>query len=271
MVEMKLARTSLSTVGFPTCPPFPYLRFMRAALLKLKPSRTPKLMISQRILNGTAKAIAVRMTPEIAVPLTKAPFLLCLRKIDGSSESRDIAAVTSGCGRMERSTTRGNKMSSPMFTRLPAQAKPLDVKADRKSMFSPVFSIKAAGSTIEAKDNCAKVEINAAPARVPSRALGIVFAGSLALEARQQTSSNPMKPKNNFVVPSMVPATPCGKKTSADAKTLCDATLSPAITMKAIKATFANVIALITGLPTAVPAITTSTQRSTRPAAATSK
>mmetsp|Transcript_29057 Transcript_29057/g.69205 ORF Transcript_29057/g.69205 Transcript_29057/m.69205 type:complete len:241 (+) Transcript_29057:553-1275(+) len=237
----------------------------RAALLRLKLSSTPRLITSQSTLKGQASASAVRATrPVRAKPQVKTPFLDWRRKTEGISLSVDIAADTSGCGRMLSSTTNGKRISSPIRTMLAEAVQPFAAKASPKSVDCP------GGAFIEMA-SCAVKEITAAPPRVPIRAIGMTLEAFLAWEDRQQTSSKPMKPKKSRVVALRMPFMPSGAKVSPDSKMLVEAPAKPRMTIKATSATFAKVMTFTTVLLRDKPPMSSSVQPAVSKAPARSK
>mmetsp|Transcript_20923 Transcript_20923/g.43647 ORF Transcript_20923/g.43647 Transcript_20923/m.43647 type:complete len:241 (-) Transcript_20923:664-1386(-) len=234
---------------------------IKEALLRLKLSKTPKLITFHKMLTGQANAKATRaINPVNANPQTKVPSLLCLRNMDGISLSVAIVAETSGWGKMLKSTTSGSRISSPKHTIHETTVQPLSAKAVPKSLDLP-------GSEIKEMANCAVKDTTAAMPNVPMSANGMVRDAFLALEDKQQTSSKPMKPKKSSVVALTTPEIPPGAKTSPDSKIFCEAPRKPQITMKITRRTFIKVMRFTTALLRDKPPIKSNVQPAVRKAA----
>mmetsp|Transcript_47822 Transcript_47822/g.111948 ORF Transcript_47822/g.111948 Transcript_47822/m.111948 type:complete len:227 (+) Transcript_47822:97-777(+) len=226
MPSTSSSSTSFSSLGCCRLPPLPYLMLISAALLRLKLSSTPRLITSQRTLKGQKVASPVSaMSPVRANPQVKLPVRWdCRAKMEGKSLSRAIGADTSGCGRMDSRTTRGRRINSPIREIHAATAKSFFSKTCGKSVATP-------GAAFRHKASWAVTDMTAAPASVPMRANGMVLAGLRACDARQQTSSNPMKPKKRRVVALMIPDNPPGMKASLDSTMSISGDTKPIVTM----------------------------------------
>mmetsp|Transcript_2158 Transcript_2158/g.6434 ORF Transcript_2158/g.6434 Transcript_2158/m.6434 type:complete len:273 (+) Transcript_2158:831-1649(+) len=247
-------------------PPFPYRTWTSDAFVKLKLSSTPIEMTSHRTENGTHAASMLSSAPTMMVPRRYTPRVL-LRNTEGNNPSSDIAAVSSGCGRMLRSTTKGSNANSATLTSHLAHCQPCCPNACGKAM----LVIDSVHGTIAASANCAVPDRIAAPSKVPASALGMVFAGSFAFEAMQQTSSKPMKPKNKTDVADTMPAAPVGANVAADWNMLPVHSERPAMMRKSTVQILAAVKVLMTNLPMSVPRATTTAHKAVMAPASGSK
>mmetsp|Transcript_17800 Transcript_17800/g.47425 ORF Transcript_17800/g.47425 Transcript_17800/m.47425 type:complete len:179 (+) Transcript_17800:741-1277(+) len=178
-----------------------------------------------------------------------------------------MAATSSGCGMMLSSTTSGSREISPTATIHFAHAQPCALKPSSKdAVLMPEWY-----GTIAASAIWASPERIAAPINVPINARGIVLEGFLALEAMQQTSSKPIKPKNSEAVDLRTPVAPWGTNLSEDSNMLPVQQEKPPTVMNATKEILATVKALTTSLPMSMPPATTAVHNKVMPAAMGSK
>mmetsp|Transcript_105960 Transcript_105960/g.297934 ORF Transcript_105960/g.297934 Transcript_105960/m.297934 type:complete len:243 (-) Transcript_105960:363-1091(-) len=240
---------------------------IRAQFVRLKLTRTANEVKSHRSVKGATKATRVSAIPTIQVPWKYTPLLFWQENTEGNKPSSDIAAMTSGWGSVPRSTTSGSKESSPMDTSQLAHNKPCCSKAISKDVADmPVVNGTMATSAI-----CASPEKTEAPSNVPISARGMLLEGFEALDAMQQTSSNPMKPKKSAAVAWKTPAAPWGAKVSIEENRLPVQHARPAMIMKATRNTLQRVNPLITTLPMSMPVAMMTVHNRVIPAAMGSK
>mmetsp|Transcript_74740 Transcript_74740/g.196017 ORF Transcript_74740/g.196017 Transcript_74740/m.196017 type:complete len:239 (+) Transcript_74740:205-921(+) len=224
-------------------------------LVRLKLTSTPSETRFQMTLKGTNVAISTQNRPVTLEPHTNVPFLSWRPKEAGMTPSCAIAPKSSGCGRKARRTMRGRRIASPTLAMIFAQIQPRVSKASGHEVasFEEVIPVRA---------NWDRSETRQVMPRVVRRARGMVFAGSWALPARQQTSSKPTKPQKSAEAPCTVPPKPWGKNTSGDSNTLRFVAATPATRKKHSSITFAIVKPLMTILPKSTPALQRATASS---------
>mmetsp|Transcript_21326 Transcript_21326/g.43670 ORF Transcript_21326/g.43670 Transcript_21326/m.43670 type:complete len:224 (-) Transcript_21326:1010-1681(-) len=222
--------------------------------------------MSHSTANGTSMLNTVITTPPATVPCIKVPWELACPNEAGKRPSSAKAAKSSGWGRKDTSTTKGSSSTSPTAVMKRAHCHPMSSKPCSNEVPDPSSSNR----TSPLSAICASTESTVAPTNVPAMARGITWAGFSAFPARQQTSSNPMYPKNSKLVPDRVPPNPFGKNSSEDSSTLTCHAANPATIINTTSAHLATVKPLMTTLPSFRPTTHTSTHATCSSPAGTS-